>query len=647
MPIRNRHYFGAIVLFATALSSNVFADQSGSATLAANSSFSFETGSVSAAAADVLWNGSSLSPQGGAALYNIGKYGSRGYHFVSAQYAASVTFGVAAIPAGALVSGDVFGVHTNGGHYAKVLVTAAGAGSITIAFTTYGVAPAKPAAAAGPAIATVQNNYSYLLPGVPNFGIAPGSIFIVTGSGLSSGAPPVLQSSAAPGLQTTLNGTSISVTVGGKTTNPVLYYTSAAQLAAVLPSTTLAGDGTITVTYNGTPSAPAPIHVVATALGLDSLYGSGTGSGVATDGNGKVLAFNNSASPNQGITLWGSGIGADSANDDKLFPQTQNNLTNVPMQVFVGGVSANVTYRGRSQYPGLDQVNINIPPNVPLGCYVSVVAQSGNVVSNVVTIPVSASGGACTETSLGASGAQLQAMATSSSALPIGFLTVANVVAPGKGSSAVAAAGFGPFNPSFFGAAYAYASQGSCVLAPPGYSINSLSTTGGQLDVGSIQVSGPSGNLPLPEQGRGLYFNQYNSLTPGTYTFTSTGGSDVKAFSVPLNVPTPFTVTNQAQLGKITRSAGATVTWSGAPAGGIVLVSGLSAVPNGSVAFFCYAAANAGQLTIPGSILLGLPPTPGNKINVASFTPLAQQIPGLVSSIISAADIVTIPYSSQ
>ena len=88
-----------------------------------------------------------------------------------------------------------------------------------------------------------------------SLGIAPGSLFIIIGTGLSTSAAPVLQSSAAPGLPTSLNQTSLSVTVGGVTTTPPLYYTSATQFAAVLPSTTPAETGTLTITYNGQSAA--------------------------------------------------------------------------------------------------------------------------------------------------------------------------------------------------------------------------------------------------------------------------------------------------------------------------------------------------------------------------------------------------------
>jgi uncharacterized protein (TIGR03437 family) len=132
-----------------------------------------------------------------------------------------------------------------------------------------------------PAIFEVENNYSYISPGTPNYGIAPGSVFIIIGTGLSTDAGPVLQSSAPPGLPTTLNGTSISVNVDGTMATPAIYYTSDGQLAAVLPSDTPTGTGTITVTYNGQTSAPAPIVVVASSLGLDTYYGYGTGLAVA------------------------------------------------------------------------------------------------------------------------------------------------------------------------------------------------------------------------------------------------------------------------------------------------------------------------------------------------------------------------------
>jgi len=656
MSIRYPKSGVAIVLLAIALSATSWADQSGNATLAANASLNLETGDlsndVSTNSGDILWNGTSLTPLGRAGLYNPGKSGSRLFKLISARYASQAPYSAAPIPASALVAGAVFGVHTNGGHYAKLIVIASGGGSLSVQYRTFGASgslASKPAAAgAAPVIAQLQNNYSLLQPGVPNYGIAPGSLFLIYGTGLSSQAPPVLQSSSGSGLPTKLNQTSISVTVNGVVTTPALYYTSANQLAAVLPSATPVGDGTITVTYNGTASAPAPIQVVPSALGLDTGSGTGTGSGIASDANGNVFGFTNSAMAGQEIVLWGSGVGADTANDDRIYPQKQDNLTNIPMQVYIGGISANVLYRGRSQYPGVDQINVTIPANVTPGCYVSVVAQSGSIVSNTVTLAVHPTGGTCSDTALGLNGTDLQKLASNGNTpVNAGLLTIAQFNYPaGGGASVEAVAGFSPLDSSLFGAGYSYVSQGSCSLTAPGFNFKHVGLTGG-LDAGTINVSGPGGIgiQNLMEQGPegGLYAAQLPALTPGTYTFSSTGGADVKAFNVALNVPAPFTVTNLAALETITRSQGATVTWSDGPPNGDVLVTGLSGSPAGSIAFYCYAPSGAEKLTIPASTLLALPPT-SDKLTIISFT-APQTIPGMNFSLVTAEVSYIIPYT--
>ncbi len=636
MSTRCPKVFAVLVSLTTALA---WADQSGSITLATNESFNLDTGDVSRAGGDVLWNGAELTPQGRAGLFNLGKKGARVFKFIPARSASAAPYSALAIPASLLVAGDIFGVHTNGGNYSKVIVTAATGVSLSLQYTTFMTARsavAKPAAAGPPAITQLQNNYSYLLPGVPNYGIAPGSLFVIIGSNLSTAAPAVLQSSASPGLPQTLNQTSVSVTVGGVTTTPALYYTSAMQLAAVLPSTTPAGNGTVTVTYQGTPSAKFPIQVIPSALGLDTLYGSGTGSGLASDSNGNFFGLTSSAMPGQQIVLWGSGVGGDTANDDRTYPQKQNNLANIPMQVYIGGIAANVSYRGRSQYPGVDQINVTIPANVSPGCYVSVVAQSGSIVSNAVTLPVSPAGGACSDAGSGYTGAQFQALAANGN-LPVGasIISVGQFTSGDGGVSAAAIAGFSSFFGTEFGAGYAYASEGSCTITSPGFSLENVGP-GTALDTGTIQVNGPAGAQTLQEQGQGgFYAAQFQgSLVPGTYTFSTSGGKDVKAFNLAISVPTLFTLTNKAALGSINRAQGATVTWSNGFPNGVVLVTGLTSAPGGGVSFLCYAPSSAGQFTIPPSILLALPPG-GGKIGVANFTPL-QTIPGVSFSLAGA-----------
>ena len=345
-----------IAVLAIAFSSAAWADQSGSATLTAQLSLNLDTGAVSGTGGDILWNGTALAPQGHAGLYNLGKYGSRVFKSIRARSAAAPPYSAAPIPASQLTAGDIFGVHTNRGNYAKIIVTSAEGGSLAVRYTTFvegsgTIAPRPAVFGPPPFITQIQNNYSFLVPGVPNYGIAPGSIFVVEGQNLNGNQTPVLQSSAAPGLPYTLNQTSLSVTVNGVTTTPALYYATDAAVAAVLPSGTPVGMGTLTANYNGN-STTAQIQVVPSAIGLDTLYGSGSGAAVVTDSKFNVLDLTNSALPGEAITLWGSGLGADTSNDDRTYPQIQNNLTEIPIRAYIGGISANVLYRGRSPYPG-------------------------------------------------------------------------------------------------------------------------------------------------------------------------------------------------------------------------------------------------------------------------------------------------------
>jgi uncharacterized protein (TIGR03437 family) len=111
-------------------------------------------------------------------------------------------------------------------------------------------------AAAQPVVGSsgILNGASYAVPGLPNSGIAQGSIFIVFGQNLGPAAIAQVSRFPLPTSQG-LAGTSIKITVGGTTVDAIMLYTLATQVAAVLPSNTPIGTGTLTVTYNGEASA--------------------------------------------------------------------------------------------------------------------------------------------------------------------------------------------------------------------------------------------------------------------------------------------------------------------------------------------------------------------------------------------------------
>src|ERR1700685_1522814 len=140
-----------------------------------------------------------------------------------------------------------------------------------------------PTGMAQPVINAVVNNFSGVVPGLPSYGIAPASLFVIYGAGLCASAPLVTQTSVAPGLPQKLNGMTISVTVNGVTTAaPGIYYAIPTQVAAVLPSTTPVGTGTITVSYNG-QSGSAPLLVTKSAFGILTANLTGSGQVKATN----------------------------------------------------------------------------------------------------------------------------------------------------------------------------------------------------------------------------------------------------------------------------------------------------------------------------------------------------------------------------
>src|SRR5690242_20555332 len=82
------------------------------------------------------------------------------------------------------------------------------------------------ALAQAPTVGGLLNNYSFTLPGFPNYGIAQGSIFDIFGTNFGTAVIPLQN----PPLQTTLGGISVSVTVNGTTTQPLLYFVSPTQI---------------------------------------------------------------------------------------------------------------------------------------------------------------------------------------------------------------------------------------------------------------------------------------------------------------------------------------------------------------------------------------------------------------------------------
>jgi uncharacterized protein (TIGR03437 family) len=468
---------------------------------------------------------------------------------------------------------------------------------------------------AQPAISAVVNNFSATPAGVPNYGIAEGSLFVIFGSGLANATSPE-QSSAPPGLPTDVSGVTVSVTVNGTTEPAYLYYVSPGQIDAVLPSTVPVGTGTVTVNNNG-QTASAPIPVVESDFGMLTLTG-GNGPAAAYNSSFALISGTSAAAPGQSIILWGSGVGPDPGNDDKTYPQKQNNLANtIPIQVYIGGVSATVVYAGRSQYPGVDQIVVSIPTNITTGCNVSLLVVSGNYVSNSGSIPVASSGSVCSDPVYEFSATQVQTL-SAKSAINIGQVTMLLGISQSSSETSGNLEGsFISYTPAQFlvkGFADGFVTYNSCVITP------ATNTNPTYLNAGTITINGPAGEQSVSPQGTGDYRatlpNGFFPSSGGTFMYgNGAGTSQIGAFTASQTVPAPITPTNLTSLSTVTRSQGFKITWTGGAANTFVAVqgtaSGTSNNTNVQVKFRCAAPASAGQLTVPPELLLAVPANSG------------------------------------
>ena len=144
-------------------------------------------------------------------------------------------------------------------------------------------------------------------------------------------------------------------------------------------------------------------------------------------------------------------------------------------------------------------------------------------------------------------------------------------------------------------------------------------------------------------------------LEPGTFTVSSTGGGPVPggkligAFNAQISVPAPPKFDNRFAVGDVQRTQGVTVNWSGADAGALVEIRGVSA-PNdpavGSVTFFCVEKASVGQFTIPPNVLLSLPPSDSSTTANASALGLSIGVTGVARFAAPGVDFGLLRYSS-
>lgn len=540
-------------------------------------------------------------------------------------------------------------------------------------FSAIGSASAQPIL-----IEEIGNNYGYgyFQPVLANYGIARGSIFSIAGTDLAQST-----ASQDPPLQQSLAGVTIDVNVGGVAAQAIPYFVSPGQIIAILPSITPVGTGTITVTSGG-QTGSAPIRVVESAFGLMATVGGAVGNAVAQNDSegGEQPSATNAANPGDSVTLFGSGLGPAPGDETEL--QTPTDLTSIPVEVDIGGVSATVTWRGRTVYPGLDEIEVIVPAGIS-GCNVSVVVTAGGadgMPSNFATIPVAASGRLCSDDPVLAPVTleERQGLASLAS-VNIGSIALTNVTPvlqyPGPPSPP------GQVRPPIHsarmvvGADSAYvtfqkytaqefassgflqeASMGSCLILGgvplTGWTYFTSLSAGPQVD-----INGPYGTLALAASyPYGWVYVEQSGTSPriippagGTFTFENgSGGPGVGPFTASLteDFMPPLKWTNWRDIRTVQRDRGQLITWTGGAEGSYVEISGYSYVweasplANGSdyyVYFTCSAPVSAGQFMVPAAVLKSLPPStsgglypsPNGNLWVANKTIQRFSAPGL------------------
>ncbi len=470
--------------------------------------------------------------------------------------------------------------------------------------------------------------------------LAPGTVFVIFGSNMG---PASIATATAPNYPAILGGTSVTFTpsAGGPITAKMVY-SLAGQIAGLLPSSASPGTYAVTVTYNSQTSPPQNVTVVARSFGIATSKSAGNGTAQATIGNvngglsltrftpGSV-AFGGytwtltPAHPGDTLVLWGTGGGADPANDTGGTSGDQT--ATGKFIVNVGGTPITPLYAGAaSGYPGLWQINFTLPSTIAPNCFAALQVSAGGQLGNAATIPIAATG----QTSCSAAGFTPSTLSSLDAGGNITFagLTIGKLTFYTKGVPAETDLFGGPF--SRFNAGewlipFSGPQVGPCLILNETYPAGGKepSAADAYLDAGSgLALSGPGapagGSItPVVTPNGPVYITKPSgsSLTAGgTYTISGQGGIQVGPFTATSTIPASFDISNLNSLATINRAQPLTINWTGTgfDQALILIQSGvLTTTTTHSVNVSCAVPSAPGTFTVPAAALAYLLPGSG------------------------------------
>jgi uncharacterized protein (TIGR03437 family) len=206
--------------------------------------------------------------------------------------------------------------------------------------------------------------------------VAPGEIVVIYGSGLGA-ALTTYTPNADGSVPNTAGGTSVFFNGAAA---PVLY-SSANQVAAIVPYGISGSLAQMYVQYQGATSVPFNVSVATVIPGVFTLSGSGSGQAAAI--NAKNNSINGAATPAKAgdyVTLYITGAGqTNPAGIDGSVNAAPYPLPVASVTVTIGGQNATVNFAGAAPglVAGVIQVNAQIPAGTTAGNAVPVVVQVG------------------------------------------------------------------------------------------------------------------------------------------------------------------------------------------------------------------------------------------------------------------------------
>jgi len=221
----------------------------------------------------------------------------------------------------------------------------------------------------GPTVFRIQSAAA----GLPFLSTAPRMLVSIYGRDLATST----QTALIQPLPTELGGA--TVLLGGQ---PIgLPYASPVQINAALPAGILGlpqltvqnSDGRHSLNMLVEPSVPTLFSHDQTGSGLAAAINASTG---------EIITPGSLIHPGQFVSLYGTGLGETQHIGNLDYAVTQPTAR-------IGDLPAKVLFAGRAPgYVGLDQINVEVPPNATLGDAVPVTIQANGRVSNTVTLAV-------------------------------------------------------------------------------------------------------------------------------------------------------------------------------------------------------------------------------------------------------------------